>query len=267
MENYVHGYTEREARRLQDQAITLAALLHRDVRFPAGSLVLEAGCGNGSQTVLLARNNPDSRFVSIDVSRRSLLQAEEAVHAAGLTNVRFEQADIFGLPYAEEAFDQVFVCFVLEHLADPAAALRCLRRVLRKGGEIIVVEGDHGSFYCHPETSAARRTVDCLVEVQAQLGGNALIGRQLYPLLLASGFRRPQVTPRLVYVDGSRPELIEGFSHRTFITMVQGVRDQACSRGLIDEAVWDRGIDDLKAAAAPAGTFSYTFFQALATKS
>ncbi len=49
--------------------------------------------------------------------------------------------------------------------------------------------------------------------------------------------------------------------------MVQGVRDQACSRGLIDEAAWDRGIDDLKAAAAPGGTFSYTFFQVLATKS
>ena len=168
MENYVHGYTEREARRLQDQAVTLAGLLHRDVRFPAGSRVLEAGCGTGSQTVLLARNNPDSRFVSIDVSPSSLLQAEEAVGAAGLTNVRFEQADIFSLPFAEETFDHVFVCFVLEHLADPAAALRCLRRVLRKGGDITVVEGDHGSFYCHPETPAARRTVDCLVEVQAK---------------------------------------------------------------------------------------------------
>jgi SAM-dependent methyltransferase len=267
MENYVHGYTEREARRLQDQAVTLADLLHRDVRFPAGSMVLEAGCGTGSQTVLLARNNPDSRFVSIDISPSSLLQAEEAVRAAGLTNVRFEQVDIFSLPFAEEVFDHVFVCFVLEHLADPAAALCCLRRVLKKGGDITVVEGDHGSFYCHPETPAARRTVDCLVEVQAQLGGNALIGRQLYPLLQAGGFSRPQVTPRLVYVDGSRPELIEGFSHRTFIAMVQGVRDQACSRGLIDEAAWHRGISDLKAAAAPGGTFSYTFFRAQATKS
>ena len=266
MENYVHGYTGREAQRLQDQAVTLAGLLHRDVRFPAGSMVLEAGCGTGSQTILLARNNPDSRFLSIDLSPGSLLQAEEAVRAAGLTNVRFGQADIFNLPFGEEAFDQIFVCFVLEHLADPAAALGCLRRVLKKGGEITVVEGDHGSFYCHPETPAARRTVDCLVEVQAQLGGNALIGRQLYPLLQTGGFSRPQVTPLLVYVDGSRPELIEGFSRRTFIAMVQGVRDQACSRGLIDEAAWQRGISDLKAAAAPGGTFSYTFFRARATR-
>lgn len=56
--NYVHGYSERESERLADQAETLTKLLHHDTHYPAGSRVLEAGCGIGAQTGILARNSP-----------------------------------------------------------------------------------------------------------------------------------------------------------------------------------------------------------------
>lgn len=52
--DYVHGYSPQEGARLMDQASTLAELLHFDTAYPAGSLVLEAGCGVGAQTVTLA---------------------------------------------------------------------------------------------------------------------------------------------------------------------------------------------------------------------
>ena len=69
---YVHGYEPRESTRLHDQANTLVELLHADTAYPAGSLVLEAGCGVGAQTVTLAANSPQAQFVSIDVSPVSL---------------------------------------------------------------------------------------------------------------------------------------------------------------------------------------------------
>ena len=56
--SYVHGYDLRENIRLQDQASTLADLLHSDTFYPAGCRVLEAGCGVGAQTVTLAENSP-----------------------------------------------------------------------------------------------------------------------------------------------------------------------------------------------------------------
>ncbi len=46
--SYVHGYSEREHRRLHDQSQTLAELLHHDTLYPAGSRVLEAGSGVGA---------------------------------------------------------------------------------------------------------------------------------------------------------------------------------------------------------------------------
>lgn len=263
---YVHGYSEREQVRLVDQATTLTELLHHDTHYPPGASVLEAGCGVGAQTVALARNSPEARFTSIDVSPRSLEVARARADAASLANVTFRQADIFDLPLPEESFDHVFVCFVLEHLARPREALVSLRSRLKPGGTLTVIEGDHGSTFFHPDDADARRAVDCLVALQARAGGNALIGRQLFPLLAEAGLREVKVSPRMVYVDSSRPEWVEGFTRNTFIAMVEGVREQALATGLVDAPAWARGIAGLRRAAERDGVFCYTFFKGVGTK-
>jgi len=263
---YVHGYSAREADRLADQASTLSELLHHDTVYPPGSLVLECGCGTGAQTVILAARNPGARIVAVDISAASLELARARVAAAGYHNVEFHTANLFDLPFGEENFDHVFLCFLLEHLAEPAAALRAVKRVLRRGQTITVIEGDHGSWYCHPRTPEASRAVQCLVDVQARLGGDALIGRRLYPLLTEAGFHGVRVSPRMVYVDHSWPHLVEGFSKNTFIAMVEGVRDQALSLGMVDPRTWEKGIADLYRATEPGGTFCYTFFKATASR-
>ena len=152
MNGYVHGYTEKEASRLVDQATTLTELLHSDTAYPAGSLVLEAGCGVGAQTITLAAGSPQAEFISVDISQESLAQARQRVHAEGFRNVTFQRADMFNLPFAADHFDHVFVCFVLEHLSEPAEALIHVQRVLKPGGSITVIEGDHGSAYFHPDS-------------------------------------------------------------------------------------------------------------------
>ena len=264
--SYVHGYTAREAERLSDQAETLAGLLHGDTRYPAGSRVLEAGCGTGAQTVILARNCPEARITSVDISEASLEQAERRVREAGITNVTFERGDIFALPYDPGSFDHIFLCFVLEHLAEPRRALERLRPLLREGGTITVIEGDHGSAYFHPDSPHARRAIGCLVDLQREMGGNALIGRELYPLATGAGYRDVHVSPRMVYADGSRPDLIRGFTRLTFTAMVEGVGDNAVSRGMMSREDWERGIHDLYRAAEPDGVFCYTFFKATGRK-
>src|SRR4051795_3423101 len=257
--SYVHGYDDRESERLHDQAGALVELLHGDTSYPAGARVLEAGCGVGAQTVTLSARSPKARFTSIDVSAESLAVAR----ARRLPNVEFRHADLFTKPH--ETFDHVFVCFVLEHLPDPVGALARLKTMLRPGGTITVIEGDHGSAYFHPETAAAHEAIACLVTLQADAGGDSLIGRRLYPLLRDAGFEDVRVSPRMVYVDGSRPDLIDGFTRRTFTAMIEGVREAALARGLIAAERFEQGIADLYRTAAPDGTFSYTFFKAVGT--
>ncbi len=266
MREYVHGYSKSESTRLRDQADTLVELLHHDTRYPTGSLVLEAGCGVGAQTVTLLRNSPGARFVCVDISTESLKAARSRVEKEGLAEATFQAADVFHLPFGKETFDHVFVCFVLEHLKDPIKALKSLRSVLKKGGTITVIEGDHGSAYFHPDSAAAHRDIDCLVRLQAVSGGDALIGRRLYPLLREAGLRKVSVSPRMVYVDSSRPRLVEGFTKKTFTAMVEGVGDEAVSSGMISESEWRKGIRDLYRTAESDGTFCYTFFKAVAQK-
>jgi len=264
--DYVHGYSEREQIRLFDQASTLAELLHSDTRYPAGSLVLEAGCGVGAQTVILARNSPQTRFVSIDVSTESLACAESRVRRAAIDNVVFQAADIFNLPFPCGSFDHVFACFVLEHLADPGRALVCLRSCLKSGGTLTVIEGDHGSAHFHPDGGHARRAIACLVDLQSRAGGDALIGRRLYPLLCQNGFSKVRVSPRMVYADASCPEIVRGFTRDTFIAMVEGVRAPTLASGLMETGDWDQGIEELRRTTADDGVFCYTFFKAVGTR-
>ena len=263
---YVHGYNQRENIRLQDQASTLVELLHSDTKYPAGSKVLEAGCGVGAQTITLAKNSPGALITSIDISETSLIEARKKVEGAGLKNVNFKQADIFNLSYDSESFDHIFVCFVLEHLPRPVETLKILRGYLKEGGTITVIEGDHGSAYFYPESEAAHKAIKCQVELQRRAGGNAMIGRELYPLLVQAGFQSIRVSPRMVYADSSKPQLVEGFTRKTFTAMIEGVRILAIKSGIINEHVFDQGIRDLYRTAEPDGVFCYTFFKATGIK-
>ena len=132
MNKYVHGYSDDEANRLNDQADSLADLLHYDSIWDEGSMILEAGCGIGAQTKIVALNNRNSKFVSIDISSESLNQARNIADSNRIENVVFQQANIFELPFGDKYFDHIFLSFVLEHMPNPIQALSKLKRVLKK---------------------------------------------------------------------------------------------------------------------------------------
>ncbi len=258
---YIHGYSEDEAVRLADQARTLADLLHHDTRYAPGSLVLEAGCGTGAQTREIVERCPGISLVSVDLSAASL----RAARARGLAT-ELVRGEIASLPFRDGSFDHVFVCFVLEHLADPEGALRALRRLIRPGGTITVIEGDHGSCYYHPATPAAASAWGSLVAAQQAIGGDPLIGRRLYPLIAGAGFAGVAVSLRQVYADESLPEVQDGFVQKTIVAMVEGVRQPNAALGLVDSATFEQGLADLRATGGPGGTFCYTFFRAMGVK-
>jgi SAM-dependent methyltransferase len=264
---YIHGYQSREQQRLHDQAGALARLLHADTAYPAGSRVLEAGCGVGAQTLTLARQSPGAHITAIDIDAASVAATRRRCADAGLGgNVQVLQANLMDPPFPAASFDHVFVCFVLEHLPRPGEALAALSGLLRPGGTLTVIEGDHGTTLMHPDDADAHAAVDVLVQLQRRAGGDALIGRRRQPLLVAAGFGDVQVSPRQVYVDGSNPALAEAFTRRTFAAMVEGVRGEALATGLLDERRFDAGVRALHRTAEADGVFSYTFFKAIAQR-
>src|SRR5262249_9416878 len=153
--------------------------------------------------------------------------------------------DIFDLPYQPESFDHVFVCFVLEHLPRPREALMVLKNILRPTGTITVIEGDHASTFFYPDNVAAHAAIESLVKVQAQAGGNPLIARQFYPFMFDVVFDDVKVSRGMVYVDGSRPDLIDAFTRKTFTAMIEGARESAIAADLVDPQRFDEGIKAL----------------------
>lgn len=259
---YVHGYNDRETRRLLEQSLILEELLHSGTRYLEGGRILEAGCGVGAQTMILARRNPGIDLISMDISATSIRKAEPLVRQAGYRNVTFLQGDIYNSGFGPASFDHIFVCFLLEHLPDPCGALRIMINLLRKGGTITVIEGDHGTGVWTPETEDARRAWDCLIQSQQYLGHDPFIGRRLFPLLKSAGFQDIEVTPRPVYADPSNQELLEGVVNRIIAPMVLSAGDRVLEQQLLTREDWEKGLQDISnVASSDEGTFFYTWFK------
>ncbi|MDO8541524.1 MAG: class I SAM-dependent methyltransferase [Opitutaceae bacterium] len=102
--------------------------------------VIEVGCGDGSFTTDLARKF--SSVTAIDISSGQI--AENAVR---LPTITFRQHDVSEtFPFEDSSFGVVWCSEVLEHLFDPAFALREIRRILRPGGRLLVTVPYHGRF-------------------------------------------------------------------------------------------------------------------------
>lgn len=263
-QEYVHGYGIEAKQRLLDQSRTLRELLLHDTRYAPGEHVLEAGCGIGAQTEWLAANHLGTNFTSIDIDRSSLEEAKALCQSA--ENVTFEHGDLNHLAYEDNQFDHVFVCFVLEHLRTPLNALVEANRVLKPGGTITVIEGDHGSVVMHPKSQAAQAAIEAQMALQVRELGDATFGRRLYPTLSSTGFESVAVSPRVVYADATRPDLVEHFVEKTLTQMIEGIREPAIRANIISERKFDLGIEALRRAQEADGVFTYTFFKAVGVK-
>jgi hypothetical protein len=93
-----------------------------------------------------------------------------------------------------------------------------------------------------------------------------MIGRQVYPLLVGAGFDAVRVSPRMVYVDSSKPDLVDGFTRKTFSAMVEGVRESAIESGIVEPELFDAGVRALYRTAEADGVFCYTFFKGVGEK-
>ena len=267
MNEYIHGYSARELKRLREQSGILEELLHSEVSYPAGAHVLEVGCGVGAQTAILARRNPEASFHSIDISLESLSAAKEYIDGLNLTNVTLENVDINAKPFKPESFAHIFICFVLEHLPDVAKTLAYLQTILRPGGTITVIEGDHGAAVWAPATKASQIAWNGLIKTQTDLGHDPLIGRRLFPLLSKAGFSIKSIEPLPIYADGHNPELLADVVNKIIVPMTETAKEAAISTGYTDEATWEKGISDLAATADPSnGSFFYTWFKGVGIK-
>ena len=71
------------------------------------------------------------------------------------------------------------------------------------------------------------------------------------------------MSPRIVYVDASRPGLVNGFTRKTFTAMIEAVRERAVAAGLIDPETLDAGVRALRRTTERDSVFCFTFFKGI----
>ena len=114
-----------------------------------GMSLLDVGCGPGTITVDLARSVAPGRVVGIDASEAVLDRARTEA-ANGGVGVEFAIGDVYALDLPDGSFDVVHAHQVLQHLPDPVAALRQMRRLCRAGGLVAARDADYHGMFWYP---------------------------------------------------------------------------------------------------------------------
>ena len=192
VDTYTHGHAEPvlQAHRWRT-AENSAGYLLPSLR--PGLDLLDVGCGPGTITVDLATRVAPGRVVGIDLSDEPLAEARGLAERTGVA-ATFEVGDVYALSEPDDSFDVVHAHQVLQHLADPVAALREMARVCRPGGVIAVRDVDYAALTLFPPDVALDRWLDLYYRVARRNEGEPDAGRMLLAWAHAAGLRDTTAT-------------------------------------------------------------------------
>ncbi len=188
-DGYIHGHHESVLRSHRWRTVENSAAYLLD-RLRRHDRVLDVGCGPGTISVGLAAHVPDGHVTAVDRSDDVLAGARAEAACQNRTNVRFETGDVYRLRYEDGAFDVVHAHQVLQHLADPVAALVEMRRVCRPGGVVAARDADYGGMFWFPEDPEMDEWQALYERVARQVGGQPDAGRRVVAWARAAGFDR-----------------------------------------------------------------------------
>tara|TARA_R110002074_G_scaffold229960_3_gene401538 strand:- start:544 stop:1347 length:804 start_codon:yes stop_codon:yes gene_type:complete len=172
-----HDRLERQARigKIEDHLTKFS--------FARDAVILDAGCGSGSMTRLLAKAAPDGRAIGVDVSEDHLSYARMRAQEEAIENISFETGDIFSLPFEDNTFDRVWSKYVLQWVNNPVHAVAEFRRVTRPGGKVVCCNFDGFSDNHYPVDEAFQNDVDRVFNHVVDPN----VGRKMFSMFRDSG--------------------------------------------------------------------------------
>ncbi|TDC93663.1 methyltransferase domain-containing protein [Saccharopolyspora aridisoli] len=192
-DTYTHGHHESVLRSPQWRtAENSAPHLLGDLR--PGVQVLDVGCGPGTITLDFAERVAPGQVLGIDNVEEPLAISRTAAAERGVDNARFEVADVYRLPHADDSFDVVHAHQVLQHLTDPVAALREMRRVCKPGGVVAARDADYGGMRWSPDHPGLDRWLELYRAVARSNHAYPDGGKLLKTWALEAGFTDVECT-------------------------------------------------------------------------
>ncbi|CZR66329.1 related to delta-24-sterol methyltransferase [Phialocephala subalpina] len=198
--------------------------------------LLDVGAGSGTISITFAKAIPDGHVTATDLNPDILPRAASIAKSEGVTNIEFQQADAYKLPFPDESFDVTHCHQMLCHLKEPWEALREMLRVTKKGGAVAAREADLDTECVWPATEGLLKFHDFTVSLMRSKGGSSNAGRQLLSWALKAGVERGQVTASFGTWCYSAKEDKEVWA-QAMAKLLRGgrIRDGALAKGLATE--------------------------------
>jgi ubiquinone/menaquinone biosynthesis C-methylase UbiE len=197
---YIHGTAPSEQERLVLLNRMTNPAFFEFIEIPVKSKVLEIGAGMGIFAQHLAKNFSDSKIHTVEISMEQIRNCSDNI--ANLISI---QGDAHYLPYKNDIFNVIFCRYLLEHVSQPLEVLRQIYQSLKPGGKFFIQENNILIHVFYPECPNFVHVWQQFAELQKQLGGDAEIGKRLFPLLQQSGFRNIQLSIQPeIHASGNR---------------------------------------------------------------
>lgn len=264
---YLHGFSKKEQDRLRQQAAFSEYKIYEGLNLSDVNNLLEIGCGVGAQTEIILRRFPNIQVTCIDANENQLAACKENLknHSYAKNRYTVQKGDAQKLDFKSNSFDGAFLCWVLEHIAEPAKVLSEARRVLRPGGKIYVTEVLNSSFFLDPYSPHVWEYWMKFNDYQYENAGDPFVGAKLGNLLLSMGFKDVHTQVKTWHFDNRYPdkrkETIEFWTE-----LLMSGKEQLIHEKIISEELAENCYQELRSVANdPNAVFFYSFIQAEAT--
>ncbi len=263
---YLHGYTTKERDRLRRQARVAEPLVHERLPFFRRRKLLEVGAGVGAQTEILLRHFPDLHVTAVERNPAQIAEARKFLKTMPWARGRYAlaQEDAERLSFERDTFDSAFLCWILEHVSDPARVLSEVRRVLVPGSPIVVNEVLNATFFIDPYSPMTHRYWMAFNDRQIEIGGDPFVGAKLGNLLQAVGFADIVTMVKTFHLDSRQPgERAEFLAYWTDL-LLSGAPEILAAKRVSKDVVEGMEKELDRVGRDPNAVFFYSFIQAQA---
>jgi ubiquinone/menaquinone biosynthesis C-methylase UbiE len=263
---YLHGYSETERERLHRQARFLEPAVHDRLPFRRRRRLIEVGVGVGAQTEILLRHFPELYVTGVEINDAQLAEARRFLATVPWATGRYAivKSDATRLDFEPESFDCAFLCWILEHVSDPARVLGEVRRVLSPGAPIVCSEVLNATFFLDPYSPNTMRYWMAFNDHQLSLGGDPFVGAKLGNLLQSIGFRDVQTDVRSFHLDNRAPGERAEFLNFWTELLLSGAPSLIAAEKISQDVVDGMTEELARVGRDPNSVFFYAFIQARA---
>ena len=257
---YACAGTIEEANRLEFQAKAQEVIIRKEleaIELRSGIQVLDAGCGTGAISRMIAREIAPGKVYGVDIDPVFIGEAERLATKKDFRNIHYQLGDIGNLEFDDDFFDVTYCRLVLMHVKDPVSVLSEFKRVTKQNGIIAVSDFDDGAIVVYPPFPKGAKLWDKFGEMAKSRGDDRYIGRKLFSFFSQIGLESIKIIPVPIVFTQQAPHLLQ-LAMSVPIELLRTEKEALISQGYTTGQDYEEGLEEINQFLKHPGAFFMT---------